>query len=172
METWKPIPGHEKYEASDRGRIRSVDREVVQTSKWGKPMRRRLRGKILAPGRHPDGHLIVNLSPAGSKAVHLLVLLTFVGRPPAGREACHYDGDPANNWLSNLRYDTHKNNEADKLRHGTLPRGERQGAARLTRKEVRKIRASKLMGVTLAALYGISPTHVCNIRLGKAWSWL
>lgn len=173
-EIWKPVPGFEGYEVSNLGRVRSVDREVVQTSPWGGFIRRRLRGKILAPGSHPDGHLLVNLSIGNKphmRRVHCLVLLTFVGEPPAGMEGCHNNGKPTDNRLSNLRYDTPKGNNADKLRHGTHQRGEAQGAARLRREDVRQIRSSNLPGVTLAKQYGVSRGHICNIRRGKSWSW-
>jgi hypothetical protein len=174
-EVWRAIPGYDGYEVSSLGRVRSIDREVVQVSPWGGMIRRRLRGKILATGCHPDGHLLVNLSvgnvPA-SKSVHNLVLLTFVGKRPRGLEACHNDGDPENNRLSNLRYDTHLNNEADKLTHGTRPRGERHGNSHLTREQVIEIRDSKLMGRLLAKTYGVSPTQICNIRKRKAWGWI
>lgn len=174
MEEWRPIPGFDGYEVSDLGRVRSVDREVVQISPWGGLIRRRIKGVLLKPGRHPDGHLIVNLSNriAGTKFVHKLVLLTFIGPRPRGLQARHFDGNPANNRLDNLRYGTPKDNSEDAFRHGTRIRGERQGRARLTEKDVRDIRASNLMGVTLAKMYGVSPTQICNVRNGKAWSWL
>jgi hypothetical protein len=47
-------------------------------------------------------------------------------------EACHGDGDSANNRLGNLRWDTPTNNHADKILHGTTNRGERSGTAKLT----------------------------------------
>lgn len=50
----------------------------------------------------------------GPRAVHLYVLETFVGPRPEGMQACHGDGDPANNRLSNLRWDTCSNNNLDK----------------------------------------------------------
>jgi hypothetical protein len=34
-------------------------------------------------------------------------------------EGCHGDGDPANNRLSNLRWDTHSGNVQDSLAHRT-----------------------------------------------------
>lgn len=41
-------------------------------------------------------------------------------------EGCHNDGNPKNNWLYNLRWDTHLNNEKDKELHGTRHFGEKQ----------------------------------------------
>jgi len=54
---------------------------------------------------------------------HRLVLEAFIGPCPEGLEACHEDGNPANNNLSNLRYDTHQANSFDRVQHRIL-RGE------------------------------------------------
>jgi HNH endonuclease len=56
-----------------------------------------------------------------TRTVHTLVLQAFVGPCPAGMEACHYDGDKANNKLGNLRWDTKRANELDAIRHRTRP---------------------------------------------------
>lgn len=56
--------------------------------------------------------------------VHRLVLEAFVGPCPLGMEGCHNDGNPSNNHVSNLRWDTPKNNSDDKKRHGTHRFGE------------------------------------------------
>jgi hypothetical protein len=47
-----------------------------------------------------------------------LVLEAFVGLCPAGMEACHFNDDPADNRLENLRWDTHSNNHYDLVRNG------------------------------------------------------
>jgi hypothetical protein len=71
--------------------------------------------------------------------------MVFRGPCPPGMEACHNNGDPTDNRLCNLRWDTHANNEADKIRHGTYfirarLKGERNGNSKLTEEEVRLIR--------------------------------
>lgn len=53
------------------------------------------------------------------RLVHRLVLEAFVGPCPEGMEGCHGDGDPTNNSLGNLRWDTATSNQLDKVRHGT-----------------------------------------------------
>ena len=48
-EIWKPIPGHDGYEVSNHGRVRSIDRVIDLSSRYGTPMQRRLKGKLLTP---------------------------------------------------------------------------------------------------------------------------
>jgi hypothetical protein len=47
-----------------------------------------------------------------------MVLEAFVGPSPEGMEACHRDDVPANNHLSNLRWDTHRANLREASRNG------------------------------------------------------
>lgn len=56
---------------------------------------------------------------ARTRKIHHLVLEAFVGPRPDGLETCHNDGVPANNWLTNLRWDTKPNNAKDRRVHGT-----------------------------------------------------
>lgn len=51
--------------------------------------------------------------------IHVVILTTFVGPRPSGMEGCHINGDPADNRLENLRWDTHASNMQDAIRHGT-----------------------------------------------------
>ena len=49
------------------------------------------------------------------------MLLTFRGPCPPGKESGHLDDNPKNNWLANLFYGTHSQNEHDKTRNGGRP---------------------------------------------------
>lgn len=170
-EIWKPIPGHEgRYEASDQGRIRSVPRKVRGRHRNGTEFLRTFPGRILKPGRYEaSGHVSVVLGRGtNGRPVHQLVMRTFVGPPPEGMEVCHNDGDPTNNALANLRYDTRRNNILDSYRHGT-------GRSNLTPADVRTIRARLAAGErgsVLAREYGTNQTTISRIKLGKAFAWL
>ena len=114
-ETWAQIPGFEgRYEVSDLGRVRSVDREVVISN----GQVRRYKGMLLSPGRQNDfGHVTVMLGrDGGSRCVHELVLLAFVGPPRQGQECRHLDGDGGNNHLGNLCWGTKSENGKDVTR--------------------------------------------------------
>jgi len=107
MEIWKDVPGYEgRYQVSDLGNVRSVDRYVD----CGYGGRRRYKGKALHPGARPSGHTTVALGKRNSASVHRLVMLAFVGPCPAGHEVLHDDHNPANNALTNLRYGTRSEN--------------------------------------------------------------
>ena len=117
-ERWLPVLGFEGlYEVSDHGRVRSLPREVRNgRGTWV------AGGALLNPTVDRNGRRVVSLSVhnrATSRLVYRMVLESFVGPRPAGMEACHGDGNPGNDHLSNLRWDTHESNMQDMRAHGT-----------------------------------------------------
>jgi hypothetical protein len=126
VERWRPIPGWAGYyEASDLGRIRSVDRVITYR---GSRIKVAHKGRILATKSGPKGHRCVTLSLNNADyyyTVHRLVLLTFVGPPPDGFQGCHNNGIPTDNRLTNLRWDTQSENMRDVIRHGRDPQRNR-----------------------------------------------
>jgi len=119
-ETWIPVVGYEaNYEVSSLGRVRSVERTVSN----GVGLRR-VRSRVLEQWHRPDGRLSVNLSLENRQRttlVHHLVLEAFVGGRPENMEGCHNNGNPIDNRITNLRWDTHAANIADAVQHGTHP---------------------------------------------------
>lgn len=123
VEIWKPVPGWEGlYEASSFGRVRSLDRLITRMN--GIPMQ--MRGKVLKPTMNEGRgrHLSVQFRchhRVERKEVQVVVCGAFHGPKPALKlVAAHWDGNPANNRPSNLRWATQKENMADAKRHGTL----------------------------------------------------
>lgn len=112
-EEWRDIPGWEgRYQVSDHGRVRST-RTLVDGTVTTRMLKQR-------PGKK-GGHRRVALcrdSDCKDYRVHCLVLETFVGPRPTGYDGCHWDDDPANNHLSNLRWATHRDNMLDRVRNG------------------------------------------------------
>jgi len=120
-ERWLPVVGWDGYyEVSDEGRVRSIDRIV--SHRMYKSMH--LRGKMLSGCPSATGYLSVSLSSGNKhqiRKVHRLVAFAFLGDPVPGQEVCHNDGDPSNNVVSNLRWDTSSENRYDSVSHGTHP---------------------------------------------------
>lgn len=105
--------------------------------------------------------------------VHDLVCEAFHGLRPDGMEAAHYDGNRLNNQAGNLRWATHEENEADKIRHGRVAHGDRNGNAKLTAEQVARLRADRAAGDalrTIAIRYDISVMQVSRIVRGLNWS--
>lgn len=165
---FKEIPDWPHYLVGDDGHVYSA-----KNARWGE----RLIWRRLKPSTAPSGHQGLRLSrrdPVATKTVliHSLVLTAFVGPRPPKMDACHFDGDPKNNALSNLRWDTRKANVADARRHGTLPMGEKSHASRLTVKQVMEMRQLHAEGMgykRLGKRFGVTQTTAYNAVSGKSW---
>jgi hypothetical protein len=168
-EVWKPIPSFSGYEASNLGRVRSTDRMVKVTIK-GKPTERRQRGMIRKACDNGAGYMHLHITRNEHHYVHRLVAEAFLGPIPKGMWVCHNDGDPANNAADNLRYDTAKNNEADKKKHGTR-KSEKSHFATLTELQVRAIRElhPKFPQSELSKIFSVSQPTISRVLTGFCW---
>ena len=171
-DNFRPTEGYPGYRVSSSGEVQSCwvrrGRVALQSDSWRtlKPIYRRR-------------YLTVNLTRGSgsktSRSIHSLVLEAFVGPRPQGMVCCHADGDPANNDLSNLRWDTHQANCDDKLRHGTLCRGEAARHARLRESDVMEIRRLRTGGCSVSSLadrFRTSHRNVRTIVQGRTWKHL
>ena len=165
MEIWTEIPGWKGYEISNLGNARS----------WFNT-----HGEIIAP--HP---LKLSLNNKGRPTIRVrkdrikytlpisrTVLETFIGKCPIGMQCCHYDDNPLNNKLENLRWDTHRANIEDAQRNGVIARGERSGTHRLTNEQVIDIRNRYAKGEgsgSLAKDFGVSYISIRCITSGDSW---
>jgi hypothetical protein len=168
-ETWKPIPGYDRYEVSDLGRVRSwyghgrCARAIVQ------------QPRILKANPDVNGYARLNLvgpTRTWECHVHRLVLLVFVGPCPPGLLACHADDHGMNNRLDNLRWGTIRDNQIDKERNGRVFRGERCRKAKLSNQQVIDIRTLAANGATSAELaerFSVPSNYISRITLGAIW---
>lgn len=169
MEEWKSVLGYEGlYEVSNTGNVRSVPRVSVRT----KNSTRWLKGKMLSSCQHNYGYREYKLSKGAIKRArfaHILVLEAFVCPRPIGMQGCHNDGNPLNNCLDNLRWDTPKNNQADRVKHGTRQVGEDWCRSILTEGQVIHIRNSELSCKHLGEMYGVHMSTIHLVRKRKNW---
>lgn len=167
-EIWKDIPGYEgKYQASNLGQIRSLPRQTTDKNGVLKPV----GGRVLRrDSRDRTGHRYVKLSgPDRTVSVHTLVMQAFIGPCQDGQEVCHNDSNPDNNALTNLRYDTRRNNLIDMARAG------RASKQKLTPQDALDIRSKFAAGVrkcSLAEEYGVSWAAINAIVQRRNYSWL
>lgn len=173
-EQWKDIPGYEGYyQVSDQGRVKALARYVPERThgRWqplpGQVFTKFWRERIMKTKPGANGYLRAMLRRNGKSAtvlVHRLVLLAFVGEPEPRQQACHNDGNRANNHLTNLRWDSSKNNHADKKRHGTQPFGENHHNAKLTDTQVLAILSDPRGPAEIARGYGVTTSCISQIQ--------
>lgn len=173
VEEWLPVPEFIGYEVSNLGRVRSY------RSPNGRGDLLELPRQIKTATTPRKEYLRVGLSNGAGDVkwspVHTLVLIAFVGpRPSADHQACHNDGDAKNNVLSNLRWDTIKENASDRIKHGTQVRGENVKRAVLTSAQVQEIKDAlpfwkKGMGKYFAQKFGVGDSTISAIKLGQTW---
>ena len=104
IEEWRSIEGYEGlYEVSNTGRVRSVDRYVVDSLGH----RKFYKGKVLIPVKSNLGYLLVSLCCNGKHKmflVHRLVAQVFIENPDNLPEVNHLDEDKTNNRVDNLEF--------------------------------------------------------------------
>lgn len=160
----KEIPDFPRYYATKSG-------DIWSGPKYGRPTYRKLN-----PGTGASGCLEVNLYVGKKrlhKKVHQLILKTFVGPRLRGLECRHLNGNPQDNRLNNLCWDTHANNMADTIKHKTSTRGEKNHHAKLNALQVRVIRHllkfKTLKHREIAQIFGVVRQTISSINCGKAW---
>jgi len=99
------------------------------------------------------------------------------GLPPTPRhQAAHSCGNGHIGCMNprHLSWKTSKENEADKIEHGTIRRGTSINTSKLTEADVREIRSiiGVVKGVDIAKKWGITPSMVSSIKNRISWSWL
>lgn len=176
-EVWKPVPGYEGvYEISSAGRVRRLAKEITYVNRWGSETTYTKSALEIKPWAQRSGHLNIDLYRGDGSherfRLHRMVLSTFVGPCPEGMVACHEDGDPTNNALSNLRWDTPGNNFQDSVRHGTAYMGERQHMAKLREVDIPLIRNAYENGTSqskIATEFGVCQRTISMIVTGRTW---
>jgi hypothetical protein len=110
----KPIKGQPSYYVTNEG-------EVLSTKKGD--------CRVLSPGKDSGGYYTVSLCQKGkgkTHRLHRLLAESFIANPESKGDVNHMDGDKSNNDISNLEWNTRKENLAHAFRTGlrTMPSGD------------------------------------------------
>lgn len=170
-EAWRDIPGYEGYyQASNLGRIKSLDRKIIQIH-GNTSYTRVQKSKILNPS--PDkkeGHMKLVLAINTIRKtyhVHTLVMLTFIGARPKCELIRHLDGNPENNNLSNLAYGSKHENVLDVFRIGKAWKILNLNDVI----EIKKLLNAGIRNIDIAWLYGVSKENISDIKRERRFSW-
>lgn len=161
MERWLPIPDYcGFYDISSEGRIRS----------------NRPGGKIRTIQFRGDGYPLIVLHLDGKPKtwlVHRLVCRAFHGEQPSdAHEVGHRDGVRSNVREDNLRWVTKKENQGDRIGHGTSLIGAKHPRACLSAEQARTIIRRRSKGESVANLagrYSVSHNTVRRVVQGQTY---
>ena len=160
MESWKKIKGYENYLISDRGRVYNY-----------KYKKFRKLGNV-------RGYHQVDLCKNGvmkTLAIHRLVALAFIPNPGNKRTVNHIDGCKTNNHISNLEWNTQKENVQHSWSSGLAKpkKGIKHGMAKLSEDQVLEIRRLHKTGDysyrALGKMFGVHYSLIGYIVNRKNW---
>lgn len=156
---WLPMPDCPGYLVSYRGDVFSEK-----------------TNRILRLSVDVKGRLRANLFVRGKRKgviVGRMVLRAFGGNAPTYKHvACHNDGDPTNNHISNLRWCTYAENTADTILHGTHRSGTNHQRSKLTRIQIKKMLTLYRSGMSqpeIAKRFKVNVSTVNRVLCGRSY---
>ena len=173
--TMKPIPTYPDYFATDDGTIWSMKPMGNNSNPPTTPRK-------MKKWFHPDRKRFVVTLHLGHKerpeTVARLVLMAFMGLPPAGMIACHGTMGRSVDSLKNLYWGTYsQNNGDDRRRDGTMVRGENHHNSRLNELQVRIIRRAYsrhgkngISGTSLAHIFNVTDATINRVIKRECWN--
>lgn len=171
MENWKEIEGFEGYYAiSDKGRVMSCDRKIVEKNTGSVVTRKSTILKNITT----QGYSRVSLSRNDkkyAKMVHRLVAIAFIPNPYNKREVNHIDGDKNNNHVSNLEWVTPKENTKHAWDTGLCKPsfGESHGCSKFKNEDILLIRSCNYSTPVLANMYKVNKSTINRIKKRVSW---
>lgn len=118
-EVWKDIPDYEGlYQVSNLGRVKSLERMMINPSPYGKTPLRKHKAQIRKIRVDRHGYCCVSIYIEGKAKnikVHRLVASAFIPNPENKREIDHINGIKTDNRVSNLRWVTSSENSHNPL---------------------------------------------------------
>jgi hypothetical protein len=163
METWKTIKDFDNYEVSNYGNVRRKECVVIHCN----GIKANYNQKSIKQENVRYGYKRVTLSQNNKQKryqVHRLVALHFISNDLNKPCVNHIDGNPSNNYVSNLEWCTYSENEI----HSYKKLGKINPIRKLNDTDAKDIRNNCITGrggnvKSLAKYYGVSQSSITNI---------
>jgi hypothetical protein len=109
-EIWKDIKGYEgHYQVSNFGRVKSLERTINRVDGKKKVLNEIIKKDFLEKSGYKSIRLSID-KKGRTYRIHQLVVKSFISEVPIGYVIDHIDRDKSNNFLSNLRIVTQRQN--------------------------------------------------------------
>lgn len=177
-EIWKDIEGYEdKYQVSNKGRIRSLNRKV-QVQNHPQHSYRSVKGTIMKKNL-VNRYYCIALSRNGDKKTHKvsrMVASAFIPNPENKPQVNHIDGNKLNDEASNLEWSTCSENIQHAFDIGIKDHSGTAGPqeTKLTETDVLDIRNTWNLGCfmqkEIANAWGVSVPTISMIVNRKSWT--
>jgi len=175
IEQWYDIPEYKGlYQVSTLSRFKSLSRVVKHSFGGNKTIRER----IMTQGIDSKGYYRVFFTVLGitkMKLTHRLIANTFIPNPENKPEVNHKDGNKLNNHISNLEWNTCKENinHAIRTKLNIAAKGINTGSCKLTEKEVLEIRFKykNKLGSLRSLAYEYSVSYPTARSIVKRLKW-
>lgn len=180
-EIWKDISGYEGYyQVSNLGRVKSLERTIIQNYKCGKKLKRLKKSVVLKQQRCTNGYLFVNLSKKNKrsiKLIHRLVAIHFIDNLENKPEVNHKDLNKKNNNFLNLEWCTPKENTNHYINKLNINKnGSNNNLSILNENQVYVISFLVIHTKTklkdISKKFNISVSNIGYIKRRKTWSHL
>ena len=155
MEVFKIICGYEGlYEVSNLGNVKSLKSNKILKGSFDKQFYKR-----------------VTFFDKKCFKIHRLVAIAFIYNLENKPQVNHINGIKSDNKVENLEWCTSLENMQHANNNNLIPfmKGEKNGRAKLTDKDILQIRNSTNTVKKLSYIYNVSTSLLYQIKLNKAW---
>ena len=165
-EIWKDVPGYEGiYQVSNLGRIKSMSRIRVNG-----------RAKILTKDKILLSKTLNDYVKIGMThkyvLAHRLIAKAFIPNPDNKPQVNHINGIKHDNRVENLEWVTASENAIHSSKNKLSKTGEKHWKSKLSEKDIKDIRSSKLKQCELAKIYNIKQSTISQIILRRTWKYI
>lgn len=174
-EEWRAVEGYEgRYEVSNLGRVRSLDRYDSYTcDRYPNGFKRKRHGRMMSPHINKltgYEHIILE---GKMHLVHRLVAKAFVNNDNNCPEVNHINEIKSDNRSENLEWTTRSGNA---LHSSYKNRGINNSLSKLTEDDVVSIvdllRNRHLTYKEIGSMFNVTSHAVFRIKTGASWGWL